>query len=67
MLPCPLTFDNLLSCLLKVNIHVLKLCSFIFCIFGVWPYASGLLQVRTSAAQVEGGVHGLESHEKKAF
>uniref|UniRef100_A0A6N2NCJ6 Inosine-5'-monophosphate dehydrogenase n=2 Tax=Salix viminalis TaxID=40686 RepID=A0A6N2NCJ6_SALVM len=25
------------------------------------------LEVRTSAAQVEGGVHGLESHEKKAF
>ncbi|KAJ6690035.1 hypothetical protein OIU85_006331 [Salix viminalis] len=25
------------------------------------------LEVRTSAAQVEGGVHGLASHEKKAF
>ncbi|KAJ6772456.1 INOSINE-5-MONOPHOSPHATE DEHYDROGENASE RELATED [Salix koriyanagi] len=25
------------------------------------------LEVRTSAAQVEGGVHGLESHEKRAF
>jgi hypothetical protein len=53
--------------LLKVNIDVLELYSFIFCVFVVWPYSSGFLQVRTAAAQVEGGVHGLASHEKKAF
>lgn len=27
----------------------------------------GLLQVRTGAAQVEGGVHGLVSYEKRSF
>lgn len=50
------------------------MCNCFVCVFSTfdvrgfsWLHSLDMVQVRTGAAQVEGGIHGLDSYEKKAF